>query len=126
MSSELLSVIIGGTIGITGGLATTLFVNILENIRRRRSIISVEAGEMFAIKEKAERYLAGDSSLEELKASTPMLISIASEIGYLSSEQVIAIRKVVTLDMEMRKKGNTLKAQSCIDACKEAIRLLHI
>ena len=126
MPIELYSVIIGGMIGISGGLLTTIFVKWLENKRRKKSIIAVEAGEIVAIKEKAERFIGDLSTHKELKASTPMLLSLASEIGYLSAEQVIAIRRAVTLDMEMREGGNKNKAFECVTACNEALRLMRI
>ncbi len=124
MSSELLGVIIGGAIGIIGTLGTTLFMTLLSNSRRAKSIKAIAAGEVTAIKEKAQRYINGQSDVDELGASTPMLISIASELGYLSREQVIALRRAVTLDMEMRKKGSMQKAELAIDACNETLRSL--
>ena len=124
MSGELLGVIIGGAIGIIGTLGTTLLVTLLSHSRHTKSIRAIVAGEVTAIKEKAQRYIDGQSDVDELGASTPMLTSIASELGYLSREQVIALRRAVTLDMEMRKKGAKEKAALAIDACNEALRSL--
>ncbi len=124
MSTELIGVIIGGVIGIFATLGTTVFMTVLTNSRRTKSIKAIAEGEVTAIKEKAQRYIDGQSDVEELGASTPMLISIASELGYLSREQVIALRRAVTLDMEMRKKGAKEKAALAIDACNEALRSL--
>jgi len=92
---------------------------------RTESIKGIILAETIAIKEKAQRYLDGKSSIDELSASTPMLTSIASELRYLTPEQVIAYRRAVTLDMEMRKTGNEDKAREAIEACDEIIRLLH-
>ena len=126
MSTELIAVIIGGAIGTIGSLGTTLLLDILKNKRRAKSIGSIAAAEITAVKEKAQRYLNGKSDLAELAASTPMLTSIVSEIGYLSSKQVIAFRRVVTLDMEMRKAGNKDKATLTVEACNEALSNLPI
>ena len=84
------------------------------------SIRSVVLGEIVAIKEKAQRYLESRSSREEMCASTPLLTSIATELVKLPEEQVIAYRRIVTLDMEMRKTGNRAKAREALDACETA------
>jgi len=89
-----------------------------------RSINGIVLAEAMAIKEKAQRYLEGESTLDELRASTPMLTSIASELRYLAPEQLIAYRRAVTLDMEMRETGKKEKLISAIEACDEVIKLL--
>lgn len=124
MPTELLGVIIGGAIGIAGSLGTTLLVTILSNRRRVRAVHAIAKGEVTAIKEKAQRYLDGQSAVEELCASTPLLTSIASELGFLSEEEAIAFRRAVTLDMEMRKKGSRDKTQLAVQACDNALRVL--
>jgi len=124
MSSELIAVIIGAVIGSASSLITTLFLSTLSNRRRKKSIQAIAAAETTAIMEKAQRYIEGKSDVTELSASTPMLVSIASEIGYLSPEQVIAFRRAVTLDMEMRRTGNKEKAQMAISACKKALNVI--
>ncbi len=91
---------------------------------RIKSIRGIILGETIAIKEKAQRYLDGNSTIEELQASTPMLTSIASELRYLTPDQIIAYRRAVTLDMEMRETGKKEKLLSAIEACDEVIRLL--
>ena len=124
MSTELIAVIIGGAVGIIGTLSTTLLASALSYRRRTKSIRAIAVGEVMAIKEKAERYLNGTSDITELGASTPMLTSIATELGYLSKDQVIALRRAVTLDMGMRVKGTTVKAALAIDACNKALQYL--
>ena len=124
MSTQLLAVIIGGIIGIIGSLSATLVVTINSNRRRARAIRTIAKGEVIAIKEKAERYISGQSSKAGLGASTPMLTSIASELGFLSEKQAIALRRAVTLDMEMRKEETIEKAQVAVQACEEALRVL--
>ena len=124
MSTELLGVIIGGAIGIAGSLGTTLLVTILSNHRRVRAIHAIVKGEVTAIKEKAQRYLDGQSTVDEVSASTPLLTSIAAELGFLSEEEAIAFRRAVTLDMEMRKKASREKAQLAVDACDQALTAL--
>ena len=91
---------------------------------RLMSIKGIILGETIAIKEKAQRYLDGNSTIEELRASTPMLTSIASELWYLNPDQIIAYRRAVTLDMEMRETGKKDKLLSAIDACNELLKLL--
>ena len=110
MSEQLLGVIIGGVIGVVGSLSTTMIVAINSNRRRAKAIRAIAKGEIIAIKEKAERYINGKSSKLGLGASTPMLTSIASELGFLSDNQAIALRRAVTLDMEMRKEETKEKA----------------
>ncbi len=124
MSSQLVAVIVGGIIGTASTLCATLFLKKIEDSRRSRSVRAYAMAEITAIKEKAERYVNGNSSIEEFSASTPIYGStIAPELGYLTPEQVIALRRTVTLDMEMRKKGDKEKALLTIKACEEALRL---
>ncbi len=125
MDTQLLAVIIGGIIGVIGSLSTTIVVMISSNRRRAKAIRAIAKGEVIAIKEKAERYINGQSSKAGLGASTPMLTSIASELGFLSEEQAIALRRAVTLDMEMRKEETIEKAQLSVQACEEALRVLN-
>ena len=124
MSTQLLAVIIGGIIGVIGSLSATLVITISSNRRRAKAIRVIAKGEVIAIKEKAERYISGQSSKAGLGASTPMLTSIASELGFLSEKQAIALRRAVTLDMEMRKEETIEKAQLAVQACEEALRVL--
>ena len=124
MSEQIIAVIVGAAIGSLSSLVTALFLSNLSNRRRRKSIQAIAAAEVTTIMEKAQRYIDEQSDKEELSASTPMLISIASEIGLLSPKQVIAFRRTVTLDMEMRKTGNKEKAQMAISACKEALNVI--
>ena len=92
--------------------------------RREKSVRSIVAAEIIAIKEKAERYLRGTSDFNELSASTPMLTSIATEIGFLTPREAIAFRRTVTLDMELRKTGNKPKAELVVKACDGALKIL--
>ncbi|MFC1968065.1 hypothetical protein ACFLVX_01575 [Chloroflexota bacterium] len=93
--------------------------------RNKQAATAVVIGEVIAIKEKAQRYIDGNSTRDELSASTPMLTSIASDLGYLSKEQIIAYRRAVTLDMEMRKTGDRNKVLTTIEACDEVLRILE-
>ena len=122
MSLELLAVIVGGVIGAVSSLVTALFLTGLGNLRRSKSIRAIVVAEIATIEEKAQRYVDGLSTDEELAASTPLLVSIAPELGYLNTEQVISFRRIVTLDMEMRKGMKTEKARATIVACQEAKR----
>ena len=124
MSEQIIAVIVGAVIGSLSSLVTALFLFNLSDRRRRKSIQAIAAAEVTTIMEKAQRYIDEQSDKEELSASTPMLISIASEIGLLSPKQVIAFRRAVTLDMEMRKTGNKEKAQIAISAFKEALNVI--
>ncbi|HEG42536.1 MAG TPA: hypothetical protein ENH94_00655 [Phycisphaerales bacterium] len=124
MSEQIIAVIVGAVIGSLSSLVTALFLFDLSNRKRKKSIRAIAAAEVTAIMEKAQRYIDEQSDREELSASSPMLTSIASEIGLLSSKQVIAFRRTVTLDMEMRKTGNKEKAQMAISACKEALNVI--
>ncbi|MHC4531980.1 MAG: hypothetical protein ACYSXD_10535, partial [Planctomycetota bacterium] len=98
MSEQIIAVIVGAVIGSLSSLVTALFLSNLSNLRRRKSIQAIAAAEVTTIMEKTQRYIDKQSDKEELSASTPMLISIASEIGLLSPKQVIAFRRTVTLD----------------------------
>lgn len=122
MTAELLGVVVGGTIGTVGSLATTLLITTLSNRRRRKAIRSIVKAEIVAIEEKAARFVEGESTKEEVAASTPMLTSIASEIGFLTPEEAVAFRRVVTLDMEMRHEGSEQKARMVLDACSKALQ----
>jgi len=81
-------------------------------------------GEIIAIKEKAERFIESQSTTAGLRASTPMLTSIASELGFLSEDQAIALRRAVTFDMEMRKEESKEKAKLAVKVCEDALILL--
>jgi len=124
MFSQLLFTLIGGLIGIVAGSATTVLALVLTNRRRSQSIRAVAIAEVTAIKEKAGRYIDDLSSREEFAASTPLLTSIAAEIGYLSSAQAVAYRRAITLDMEMRASLTKEKAALAMEACNEALECL--
>lgn len=126
MSGQMIGVIVGAIIGSASSLMTTLFLSILSNRRRKESIQAIAAAEMTAIMEKARRFIDGKSSKEEMSASTPMLTSIASELGYLTPKQVIAFRQTVTLDMEMRKSGTKEKAELVCFACENALKTIPV
>ena len=121
MPAELWGVIIGGLIGIVGTLSTTYLITTLSSHRRAKVIRAIAKGEIIAIKEKAERFINGQSTAVGLRASTPMLTSIASELGYLTEEQTVAVRRAITLDMEMRKEESKEKAKLAVQACDEAL-----
>lgn len=125
MSSQVVAVIAGGAIGIMGSMGATFLILILSNRRRAMAIRAIVEAEVIAIKEKAQRYIDGNSTMKELGASTPMLTSVASEIGFLSPEQAVAFRRSVTLDMEMRIEGKKEKAAAAVEACQEALISLH-
>lgn len=124
MSEQIVAVIVGAVIGSLSSILTTIVLSDLKDRRRKKSIRAITAAEVTAIMEKAQRYIDGQSDHEELSASTPMLTSIASEIGLLSQKQVIAFRRVVTLDMEMRKSGSKEKAEIVISTCRDALGVI--
>lgn len=124
MSAQLWGVIIGGLIGVIGTLSTTILTITMSNRRRARAIRAIAKGEIIAIKEKAERFINGQSSSAGLGASTPMLTSIASELGFLSEDQAVVLRRAVTLDMEMRKEESKEKAKLAVKACEDALTIL--
>jgi len=124
MSAQLWGVIIGGLIGVIGTLSTTILTITMSNRRRARAIRAIAKGEIIAIKEKAERFINDQSSSGGLGASTPMLTSIASELGFLSEDQAVALRRAVTLDMEMRKEESKEKAKLAVKACDDALSML--
>jgi len=113
MQPELIGVIIGGIIGISGGILTTILFRLMETGQRRNSVVRITKAEITAIKEKAERFLEGKSDLEEFKSSKPLWMSLAPELGFLSVEQAVATRRAITLDMEMRTTGKREKAEEC-------------
>ena len=126
MPQELLAVIIGGLIGILGSLSATVLSTIVSNRRSRNSIKAITAAEIVAMQEKAQRFLDGISDAEQLRASQPMLISIATQIGHLSPKEAVAYRRAVTLDVELRKSASEEKAIQTVRACEEAISLLNV
>ena len=122
MSSDFVGMIIAGVIGIVVGSVTTFIGVTLANRRRAKSIRAITRAEVVAIKEKAERYLSGQSNELEMGASTPMLTSLASEMGFLKEDHAVAYRRAVTLDMEMRKSKSKDKAVQVVDACILVLR----
>jgi ABC-type lipoprotein release transport system permease subunit len=124
MSPEIIAVVIGSIIGTVCTLLATLLIKGMEDNRRSKSVKAFVKAEITAIKDKAERYLEGESSPEELSASTPIYSgNIMSEIGYLTPNQVISFRRAVTLDMEMRKDREKDKAKLTMQACEKALKL---
>ncbi len=126
MSSELVAVIVGGALGILGTFVATLLAVIIGDRKNRKYIKTIAAGEIVAIQEKAERYLEGQSGVKELAASTPMLTSIASQLGYLSPVEAVAYRRAVTLDMELRQSPDADRAQCTVEVCERAKRVLRV
>jgi hypothetical protein len=126
MPANLISVIVGGAIGIISSITTTMTIQFLTNRKRAKAIKAIASAEIVAIKEKAERYMSEKSSKQELTASTPMLTSIATELGFLTKNQVICLRRAVTLDMELRKEGNKEKAEIVVQACQQALKELSV
>lgn len=124
MEPELIGVIIGGIIGISGGILTIVLFKLIETRQRRNSIVRITKAEITAIKEKAERFLEGKSDLEEVRSSAPLWMSLAPELGFLSVDQAVAARRAITLDMEMRKTGKQEKVEECKKACQLALNLL--
>ena len=57
-----------------------------------------------------------------LYASTPMLTTIATEIGFLTKKQAVGLRRAVILDVEMRKEETRGKVEETVRACG---RVLH-
>lgn len=125
MSGELWGVVIGGVLGITSSLVTTLITIIVSNRRRTKAIRAIAQAEITAIKEKAERFIAGQTSPDGFDASKPLLASLASELGFLSVTQAVALRRAVTLDMEMRKEKSAEKAHLAVLACEQALSELN-
>ncbi|MDP6452089.1 MAG: hypothetical protein QF898_02175 [SAR202 cluster bacterium] len=125
MSSQLAAVIAGGAIGIMGSMGATYLIVWLTNRRRTKSIRGIVLAETIAIKEKAERYINGQSSINELAASSPMYVSLAPELGLLSPEQVTSFRRSVTMDMELRNHPSQDKARAVVKACEGALRSLR-
>lgn len=124
MEPGLIGAVIGGIIGISGGILATVLFHHIDRKRRRNSIINTAIAEITAIKEKAERFIKGKSNLEELKSSKPLWSSsLALELGFISINQAVAVRRAVTLDMEMRKTGRKEKAEQCIEVCQIALEI---
>ncbi len=124
MPIELWGVIIGGLIGILGSLSTTCLTAKLSSRRRAKAIRAIAKSEIIAVKEKAERFINDQSSAAGLGASTPMLTSLASDLGFLTEKQTVALRRVITLDMEMRREESKEKANLAVAACREALYIL--
>lgn len=125
MKLELIGVIIGGIIGITAGILPTLVFHCLDKRRRRKAIVRTIKAEVISVKEKAERFLEGESSPEELKASIPLWSkNLALELAFVSTDVAVDTRRVVTLDMEMRMTGREEKAAECIEPCEKALKSL--
>jgi hypothetical protein len=124
MTNELLGVLIGGLIAIAGSVLTTWLAQQWEYNRRRESISAIVKAEVMSAKEMSERYLAGESSLEELKNATPLWKSMPPDLSFLGEEQAVAARLALTLHFELQASGDRNKAQMCVDACKRAIEVL--
>lgn len=102
-----------------------MYITISSNRRRSKAIRAIAKCETPSIKEKAERNIKDKSSRAGHGTSTPLLTSIVSELGFLSEEQAVALRRAVTLDMEMREEKTKEKAQLAVQACEEALKVLY-
>ena len=118
------AVIVGIAIGVLVGIVGSAVLVSDDATGNRTRVRSFVIGEVTAIKEKAQRYVDGRSSAEELKASTPIVSSVASELGLLSELEVVGFRRAVTLDMEMRREGSKEKAKAAIVACDDVLSIL--
>ena len=123
MSDQLLGVVIGGMIALVGGISMTYLVAWQTNRRRAKSIRVIAKAEVTSIRDKVQRYLDGGSP-QVLSASTPMLTSIAPELGFLTAEQAVAFRQVVTLTMEIQQEPSQAKAELTPTACENALGVL--
>ena len=121
---EIIAAAVGGVIGIVGALSATGFATVFEHRKQKASISAIVGAETVAIHERAQRFLDGKSTPDELAASTPMLTSIAAQFGYLRRQQAIAYRRAVALDMELKKSKSREKAEETISACKETMGLM--
>ena len=92
--------------------------------KKKASISAIVAAETIAIQERAQRFLEAKSNPDELAASTPMLTSIAVQFGYLSVQQAIAYRRVVALNMELKKSKSPEKAEETVSACTDTMHLM--
>jgi hypothetical protein len=121
MSNELWGVVIWGLIAITGSVLSTWLSQWWKYKRRRESISAIVKAEIISAKEMPQRYLAGQSTLEELGNATPLWKSMRPDIFFLSKEKAIAARRALTLHFELQPSGDRDKAQMCIDACKRPL-----
>jgi hypothetical protein len=121
-----LGVVIGGAVGIASAIATTVTQRTLETRQRTKAIKALVGAEIANVKARAERFLAGESVLEELAASKPIWLSFLPELGYLSYGEARVARGVISLSKEMEASGAETKVQQCIDACDAALVKLRI
>ena len=92
-------------------------VQVEPEVRQR----SLAFAEVMAIKEKGRRFLDGRSTKEELAASTPIM---PRDIGILTKNEAVAVRRAVTLDMEMRIEATRGKVEQAVAACDIALEEL--
>lgn len=124
MQPEIIAAAVGGVIGIVGALSATGFATVFEHRKQKAAISAIVAAETVAIQERAQRFLDGESSPDELAASTPMLTTIAGQFGYLPLRRAIAYRRAVALDMELKKSKSREKAEETVSACKNTMGLM--
>jgi hypothetical protein len=111
---------VGGLIAIVAGVG----VIYLERQQRAKSIRTVAIAEVSSVLDKSQRYLDGHINSVELIVTSPMLISIASELGLLKPPQAVAYRNVVVRFSELKASENRERALDVIAACKVALNLL--
>ena len=85
MTTQLIAVIIGGIIGVIGSLSTTIVIMIGSNRRRAKAIRAIAKGEIVAIKEKAERYISGQSTKARLGFLSPITYEQRFYAGLLAA-----------------------------------------
>ena len=74
MSKQIIAVIVGAVIGSVSSLMTTLFLSILSNRRRKKSIQAIAAAEITAIMGKARAVVGVDGGLLHLASCTDVPI----------------------------------------------------
>jgi hypothetical protein len=124
ISAEVVAAAVGGGIAIVASISTTLITRYFDVREKRKAVGSVAAAEIAAIQVALESYLKGQIPIEAVRGTTPLLATIAADLGYLTVMQARAYRVAVTLFAESKITGSSEQAQRALQACSKAMGLL--
>jgi predicted lipid-binding transport protein (Tim44 family) len=117
-------VIIGSVLTMIASLVTTWFAERSRWNREQKSVLGVVGAEAEAFKDKADRYAKGQCSADEMRASQPLLVAIASALGHMPPDEAAAYRKIVVLFAELRHSKDKKRAEAVIQACDGLLNML--
>ena len=124
MSTEIMAAAVGGAIAIIASLGTAVVNRYWDTTQKRKSICAVAGGELAAMCVALRDFKHGQISPDELKATTPLLVSIAQNLGYLSMAQAMEYRVAITMFSQLKKSDSGERTDEVLKQCEKALHLI--